>query len=244
MPEKGEREPFDLNALIGQFTALRHEVNLQTKAARTSLEQNSQTLAQLQEVVESREEAEEPGVDKGMLKGLLDVYDNLSLALKQIAKHRDSFKTESEEAHLELPPLPAIAEVQSLSSGGFWKRRQAPDPIVKTNRQLLQDWLQQVQEQFLRQRQNALEVRERYRQALEGLITGYQMSLNRIERLLPQYNLEVIETIGTSFDPELMEVVEVVHDTPYPSGEVAEEVRRGYFLDGIVFRYAQVKVAR
>src|SRR6187401_3309453 len=55
VPEKAEREPFDLNALIGQFTALRHEVNLQTKAARTSLEQNSQTLAQLQEVVESRE---------------------------------------------------------------------------------------------------------------------------------------------------------------------------------------------
>ena len=35
--------PVDLHTLVAQFTALRHEVNLQTKAARTSIEQTGST---------------------------------------------------------------------------------------------------------------------------------------------------------------------------------------------------------
>ena len=35
----------DLFTLVGQFTALRHEVNLQTKAARTAVEQNARPCA-------------------------------------------------------------------------------------------------------------------------------------------------------------------------------------------------------
>ena len=40
-------ETVDLFTLIGQFTALRHEVNLQTKASRTAVEQNIETLKRL-----------------------------------------------------------------------------------------------------------------------------------------------------------------------------------------------------
>lgn len=46
------------------------------------------------------------------------------------------------------------------------------------------------------------------------------------------------------FDPERMEVVEVVIDSGKPAGEVIEEVRRGYFWRGRVFRFAQVRVAK
>ena len=61
---------------------------------------------------------------------------------------------------------------------------------------------------------------------------------------LEQFNLEPIATAGETFDPELMEVVEVVGDSGKPAGEVLEEVRRGYWRGEVVFRYAQVKVAR
>src|SRR5262245_10937938 len=46
----------DLHTLVAQFTALRHEVNLQTKAARTSLEQNAEALRQLEAAVEDLRE--------------------------------------------------------------------------------------------------------------------------------------------------------------------------------------------
>ncbi len=70
------------------------------------------------------------------------------------------------------------------------------------------------------------------------------MGLQRIERALRQHGLETIAAVGEPFDPELMEVVEAVAGSGCPSGEVLDEVRRGYQWNGRVFRYAQVRVAR
>src|SRR5438132_1334920 len=46
----------DLHTLLGQFLALRHEVNLQTKATRTQQEQNAETLRQLTVALETLQE--------------------------------------------------------------------------------------------------------------------------------------------------------------------------------------------
>jgi len=70
------------------------------------------------------------------------------------------------------------------------------------------------------------------------------MSVQRVERALRQQGLEPIPAVGEPFDPERMEVVEAATGTGRPSGEVLEEVRRGYLWNGRVFRYAQVRVAR
>jgi molecular chaperone GrpE len=79
---------------------------------------------------------------------------------------------------------------------------------------------------------------------LESLVTGYAMSLQRVERALEHLGLERIRCTGQSFDPERMEVVEVVRETSQPSGQVVAEVRPGYLWQGRVFRFAQVSVAR
>src|SRR5260370_798584 len=50
-------EPPDLHTLLSQFTALRHEVNLQTKATRAQQEQNSEMLRQLTQALETLEQA-------------------------------------------------------------------------------------------------------------------------------------------------------------------------------------------
>ena len=77
-----------------------------------------------------------------------------------------------------------------------------------------------------------------------SLATGYTMSLQRVERALERHGLEAMAVVGTAFDPERMEVLEVVADSGRPSGEVVGEVRRGYVWQGRVFRYAQVRVAK
>src|SRR4051794_11627935 len=57
-PEKKPADELvDLHTLLGQFTALRHEVNLQTKATRAQQEQNSETLQQLTAALETLEQA-------------------------------------------------------------------------------------------------------------------------------------------------------------------------------------------
>src|SRR5262245_19862544 len=49
---KPEAERIDLHTLLAQFTALRHDVNLQTRAVRAQQEQNGQTLLALQQTLE------------------------------------------------------------------------------------------------------------------------------------------------------------------------------------------------
>jgi molecular chaperone GrpE len=84
----------------------------------------------------------------------------------------------------------------------------------------------------------------RVSQALAALVTGYTMSLQRVERALRQHGLEPIQAVGQIYDPERMEALEAVADSDRAPGEVVQEVRRGYLWNGRVFRYAQVRVAR
>jgi molecular chaperone GrpE len=85
---------------------------------------------------------------------------------------------------------------------------------------------------------------ERLRQNLAATAAGYAMTLQRVQRSMAQHGLEAIPAVGQAFDPELMEALEVVFDSGAPSGEVVQEVRRGYLWNGRVFRYAQVRVAK
>src|SRR5207253_859641 len=70
------------------------------------------------------------------------------------------------------------------------------------------------------------ELKDRFRRAgkaaevvhrsLKSVLTGYGMSLQRLERALQQQELETIPTVGERFDPERMEVIEVVMDSDKP----------------------------
>jgi molecular chaperone GrpE len=209
----------DLHTLVAQFTALRHEINLQTKATRSTLEQNGEVLSELRSTVEQlQEQPNDDGLDP-LLKSLVDVYDNLALALRQVEKQREAVEV----------PLKALKEgIGSPPKAGFWSNlfggsKDCDEPTGH---------------------QSAAEAGSLVRTSLDSVIAGYRMSLARVERILEQSDLEPIAAVGETFDPELMEVVEVVGETGRPAGEVVEEVRRGYLRGEVVFRYAQVKVAR
>ncbi len=77
-------EEVDLYTLVGQFTALRQEVNLQTRAARAQQEQNAETLSRLAETVDFLTQApgDAPEGDeiRPLLKTLVDLYDAVALA--------------------------------------------------------------------------------------------------------------------------------------------------------------------
>lgn len=202
--------PVDLFALIGQFTALRHEVNLQTKAARAAVEQNAEVLRQLADRDEPEEAEEEPEPDADELlrpavKAVIDIADALALSHKQAEKLRDA--------------AAAILKVPAPARPGFLARLVGASPAPPPDLEPL-------------------------RKLAAGVADGYAMSLRRVERLLPTWDVEPIRCTDESFDPDRMEVVEVVADTGRPPGTVVEEVRPGYRWRGQLVRYAQVKVAR
>lgn len=217
-PPPDEPEPIDLHTLLGQFVALKHEINLLTKAARTQQEQNAETLRQLGQAVDALKRAE-PSEERDdeklrpLLKSLLDVADALGLARREVRRVQEAAAT-----LISQTGGPAKAPAAPFWSRWFTKR-QAAGP----NREAAVEQIQQF---------------------LESVITGYTMSLQRVERALQQHELEPIPATGEPFDPERMEVVEAVAASGRPAGEVIEEVRRGYLWRGRVFRYAQVSVAK
>lgn len=257
MPEK----TVDLFTLVEQFIALKQEVNLQTRATRSSLDQNAEALKQLAELGERLKATPAPAGPspddklKPLFKAMTDAYDSLAMAQKQIEKQRSSLDSalETLQDRLTLDAVPPVSETipTTAEAVGFWGRLlggrrvslDETNPLLE-ERNALDRWRAGVEE-LLDARQEAIEETANFiDEALAGLLTGYEMSLSRIDKVLSQFELEAIASEGEAFDPESMEAVEVVRDSGEPPGRVLEEVRRGYLWRGTVFRYAQVKVAR
>jgi molecular chaperone GrpE len=193
----------DLATLVGQFTALRHEVNLQTRAVRAQQEQNAETLRQLTRSVDALTappaSPTQPAEDelRPLLQTLVETHDALARAADELRRV-------------------ASASGQPEGRMSWWTmllgRRTSPHPDTAA--------------------------------VLTATVTGLAMSVQRVERALAKHDLRPTPATGEPFDPECMEVVEAVAGTGRPSGEVIEEVRRGYTWRGRAFRYAQVRVAK
>ncbi len=344
----------DLATLVGNFLALKQEVNLQTRASRAQLEQTTQALEQLRQslaLLERQQENLDSLKDetlRPLLKSVLDAYDVLALAHREVQKIHDTLQllidryaaaeqdgslpvgeTDSavqedgdipaETITYELPPQPeempphdslvvssappvvkvnlpwwarllglpkkideALApyhswreqqqsalqsslerehetlkqRVASLTREKETRQQQVADLVLETKARREQIAGLAREQETQRQQIAALkrEQEERRRQiaglaqpmiqSVQSILTGYRMSLQRLERAIAQHGLEPIATVGEVFDPERMEALEVVHDSGRPRGEVTDEVRRGYLWHGKVFRFAQVRVSQ
>jgi molecular chaperone GrpE len=238
VPPAPSADTLDVAAIVQQFTALRHEVNLQTKASRAHLEQNSQTLAALQQSLDS--DSQQPTNDellRPLLKTLIDAHDALSLAEREVRRLLDHAPTDHPSAPARIDPPPAIK--LKLPT---WTRWFGLDVSIDAQLAPLRAWADAHQRTSPAPPLD--ESAQRFRQSLDALLVGYAMSMQRIERALEQQGLEAIPCVGQPFDPETMEVAEVVREEGRASTEVLQEIRRGYRWRGKLFRFAQVRVAK
>jgi molecular chaperone GrpE len=218
-------EPLNLQAVLAQFTALRHEVNLQTKASRSAVEQTGAALKLLQEPPPESEDEEEEKEDleylRPIVKMTLDLHDALSVAKKQMEKA----KANATDLTTAVGPPPELRI-------GFFARLLG----VRMTASFSDDW----QEYLEKIEAHHQKIREQF----TGVADGYTMSLRRIERVFPQLGLVPMNCLGQPFDPEKMEVLDTESHPDSPSGTILEVVRQGYHWQGNLFRYAQVKVAK
>ena len=84
----------------------------------------------------------------------------------------------------------------------------------------------------------AVEPTEETKSILEGITMVY----NQLNDALKSENVEVIETVGKEFDPNLHHAVMQVDDENYGSNIVVDELQKGYILKERVIRPAMVKV--
>jgi molecular chaperone GrpE len=68
--------------------------------------------------------------------------------------------------------------------------------------------------------------------------------LRRVDRLLADQRIAIIETVGRPLDPRHAAAVATVADPSAADGIVVEEVRAGFLWQGELLRPAEVIVAR
>jgi molecular chaperone GrpE len=73
-------------------------------------------------------------------------------------------------------------------------------------------------------------------------IDGFNQIKNQLTDFLSKEGIEPIETIGKEFDPSLMESVGYIDSEE--KDVIAEEVQRGYTMNGKLIRVAKVKISK
>ena len=72
---------------------------------------------------------------------------------------------------------------------------------------------------------------------------GVEMVYKQFMDILTKFNVEVIETVGKTFDPEFHEAVSHIDDDTKGVQEIVQEYRKGYKIGTKVIRHSMVVVA-
>jgi len=223
--ESAEERPVGLLELVEQFTALRHEVKLQTKSARGLAERTDQALAGLQQALElcRAAPAQESEATREAVKPLVESLIDLDEALGRGRAVIDTARARV----LEDLTGPIQEELDNLLL------RLSP-----VRRWLCRSWARGARASLIQRAALA------QREIFDSLGEGYNLILNRLQRAMQKAELYRIECVGKRVDPKLMTVVEVVDDPLRPPGIVIEEVRPGYYWKDKVIRFAEVRAVQ
>jgi hypothetical protein len=195
----------DLATLFEAMIALRQEVNLQTRSARRDREQASETLEALSTVVDqvsrkAEEDAASAAVDTVHVDVLLELHDALWRAERQASQviatavetlqdwcQRQAFESQPDDV-MEATPVEESLTATTVKPRAFGRWRQwfggsttpAAEPSMESQESTsdtapadhLQAWVEIGAESG------------RMADRLEGLMTGYRLSLQRLERIM------------------------------------------------------------
>src|SRR5262249_7676582 len=161
---------------LGQFIALRHDVNLQTRAVRSQQELNSETLRQFGQALEAVQKSQQQEAERveslqdeelrPLLKTVVDVADALGLAQRELEKAQSGVGATFEKIVALLAPTVSVPEAAIESSESIWQRwfgssaaRQKREASGRSSNQELQESTQLLA--------------QRVRKQLESVVTGY-----------------------------------------------------------------------
>jgi molecular chaperone GrpE len=219
----GPGREFGLVQLVEEFTALRHELKLQTKSGRGLIEQGESMVAGLRQAIEHFRSVEPKearaawAAGKPIAEALADLDESLARGRREIERISRRLGEDSSMALVD-----AVDERFRRQS---WLRRL-----------LTADYHRQVQNVV----RGAGWMR---RDLLEAIIEGYGLIQARLARVMASEQIERIACEGRPVDPERMIVLEVVDDPDHLPGIVVKELRSGYTWKGRLLRYAEVQAA-
>ncbi len=213
------------------FTALRHEIKLQTKGLRglqDHVRTNQQAVESAVDELEStRRDALESAegsalaTARPLIMGLLDIDE----ALGQAVKTTELAVTARDRSRMAKPSLIDDLE-RDFQQLPAWKRM----------------WLTGFWNQVRQRLEAAPETPPPSSQTetLEGL----RLLHARVRRVLSAAEVEPTRCIGHRVEPRTMRVIEVVDDPAQPPETVVDEIRAGYQWKGTTLRPAEVRATK
>jgi molecular chaperone GrpE len=223
--QSGADSEFGLCSLVEEFTALRHELKLQTKSMRGLEEESQAQLAALRLAIEAFRSVEPKEALAAWSGG-----KGLATALAELDDSLDRGRTQIERAGRVLVDEPARAlpvALDELYSRQSWVRRLLWRGYHRQARVLA-----------------ARHGRKERETLFAALLEGYGLIQGRLTRALAAERVQRIATLGKPVDPERMIVVDVVDAPDKAPGTVVDEVRRGYVWNDRVLRCAEVRASR
>ena len=215
---------FGIIDLIEEFTALRHEVKLQTKAGRGLSEQTETALAAFKQAIEEvrsvvpKDAQAAWTAGKALAEGLADLDEALHRGEREIERAREQIAV--------LSPAALEAALSELHRSQSWIKRR-----------LLGKYHSAIIAIIKRDTLNRGEL-------FESFLEGFGLIQKRLRRVMTAEGIERIPCDGLPVDPELMTVLEVVDMPEESAGTVVKELRRGYTWRGRVLRFAEVQAVR
>ena len=215
----------NLLQMVEAFTALRHELKLQTKSSR-GLEQSVSTaldgLNQATDQLRSVRAREAVSVERAM-KPLVEALVDLDEALvRGVSVLRRAQQQATDNVLMQLQNR-LDEQFQQLH---FWQRWRA------------RPWHERAKTVL------AQTAADQYARAFDPLLEGYRLIGARLQQTLAAGDVRRIECLGDPVDPARMTVVELI-DAPDAEPEtVVDVVRPGYEWGDKVIRYAEVRAAR
>ncbi len=76
------------------------------------------------------------------------------------------------------------------------------------------------------------------------IVVGMEMIERQLKEFMSGSGVEVIETVGAKFDPNLHEAVSQEEDAKIPEGQIIRQLRRGFRLRDRLLRAAMVVVSK
>ncbi|HOP31995.1 MAG TPA: nucleotide exchange factor GrpE [Candidatus Hydrothermia bacterium] len=164
--------------------------------------------------------------------------------VKRLKKQLEELNSKVEELNVKVMEL----EKEKENYRDLFLRKAAE---FENYKKLMKDELQKsidfANEEIIR---NLTSILDHFRLALntpssdEVFRKGVEMIYNELLQALRYEGLEVINSLGCTFDENFHEAIDIVETDEFPPGTVVEEVQPGYVLKGKVIRPARVKVSK
>ena len=219
-------QPVGMLPLVEQFTALRHEIKLLTKASRGTEERTESTLLSMQAAIEQfrsvplQEAQAAESAARPLVAALLDLDESLQRGRSVIENAR---RRVMEDLAHELAERQQRFE-QMYRAQPWWRRL------------LCRPWHAAATEMF------SEKMLADHRTVFDSLLEGYDLIQVRCQRTMDAQSIVRMACAGRQVDPNSMTVLETISDPARPPGLVVEQVRPGYYWKGQVFRFAEVRV--